>query len=108
MLRADVFVFPSHFETFGVVIIEAMACGLPVIAMASGGPEEILTPRTGRLVAPDDRAALVTAMLDLSSAEQALDSAEIQDHARRNWGPEAFCRSLRAVYSSAIGSSHAV
>ncbi len=107
MLRADVFVFPSHFETFGVVAIEAMACGVPVIAMASGGPEEVVTPQTGRLVAPDDRPGLIAAMLEMSAQETTLDSAAVQDHARSNWGPDTFCRSLRAVYVSAIGATHA-
>ncbi|MDF1722303.1 MAG: glycosyltransferase [Minwuia sp.] len=107
MLRSDVFVFPSHFETFGVVIIEAMACGMPVIAMASGGPEEILTPATGRLVVPDDRAALIAAMLEMSASGTSVDSQAIQNHARQNWGGETFCHRLRAVYASATGSPRA-
>ncbi len=44
---ADVFVFPSRTDTFGLVIIEALACGLPVAAYPVAGPQDILTATTG-------------------------------------------------------------
>jgi glycosyltransferase involved in cell wall biosynthesis len=52
MRAADVYVISSYHETFGVVAIEAMATGVPVIATRCGGPEDIVTPETGWLVAP--------------------------------------------------------
>lgn len=47
---ADVFALPSEQETFGVVHVEAMASGLPVVTTPSGGPEPLITPATGVLV----------------------------------------------------------
>jgi glycosyltransferase involved in cell wall biosynthesis len=44
---ADVFVFPSRADTFGLVIIEALACGTPVVAFNVTGPKDILTEQTG-------------------------------------------------------------
>ena len=44
---ADVFVFPSKTDTFGLVMIEALACGTPVAAYPVQGPLDILTPQTG-------------------------------------------------------------
>ena len=42
MLKADCFVLSSFYETFGVVLIEAMSCGIPVLSTRSGGPETII------------------------------------------------------------------
>jgi glycosyltransferase involved in cell wall biosynthesis len=57
---ADVFLHCSVTETFGLVILEAMACGLPVIARAAGGPIDILRGGSGGfLVAPDDEESFV-------------------------------------------------
>lgn len=46
---ADVFVFPSRTDTFGLVVIEALACGTPVAAYPATGPRDILTPATGAM-----------------------------------------------------------
>ena len=46
---ADVFVFPSRTDTFGLVMIEALACGTPVAAYPVSGPVDIVTPATGAL-----------------------------------------------------------
>lgn len=46
---ADVFVFPSRTDTFGLVMIEALACGTPVAAYPVTGPIDIVTPDTGAL-----------------------------------------------------------
>ncbi|MES1984545.1 MAG: glycosyltransferase family 1 protein [Pseudomonadota bacterium] len=46
---ADVFVFPSRTDTFGLVMIEALACGTPVAAYPVTGPVDIVTPETGGL-----------------------------------------------------------
>lgn len=63
-LRAgDLLVHAAVREQFGQVLIEAMACGLPVIAVDRGGPAAIVEdPETGWLVPPDDRDALAAAM----------------------------------------------
>lgn len=46
---ADVFVFPSRTDTFGLVMIEAMACGAPVAAYPVNGPQDILTDKVGAM-----------------------------------------------------------
>lgn len=62
---ADVLVHPSVHEQFGQVLIEAMACGIPAIAVARGGPATLVADGvTGRLIEPDNRPALVEAMVE--------------------------------------------
>lgn len=55
----DLFVMPSRFETLGMAVREAMACGLPVVAYDVGGIAESLGTKGGRLVPPYDRQKMV-------------------------------------------------
>jgi glycosyltransferase involved in cell wall biosynthesis len=57
-----VFIFPSFFEGFGLVLLEAMACGLPAIASESTAGPDILTKNCGRVLPTGDLDALVDAL----------------------------------------------
>jgi len=60
---ADVGCFPSYREPFGLVLIECMACGTPVIGADSGGPRDFVTPEVGTLVPEtDDRQRLAASL----------------------------------------------
>lgn len=58
MVAADIFVLPSRSEPLGVVLLEAMACGTPVVASRVGGIPEIVGDGCGVLVEPDDATTL--------------------------------------------------
>ncbi|MEO0704861.1 MAG: glycosyltransferase family 4 protein [Cyanobacteria bacterium J06649_5] len=61
-------VTPKWIEAFGIVTIEALACGVPVIAYQRGGPAEIIrSGETGYLVEPDNTEALVTAIAKIDN-----------------------------------------
>src|SRR5262249_57356689 len=65
---ADVFCFPSTTDTFGQVLLEAGASGLPVVAADAGGAGELVVPNvTGLLVAPEQSQALADALLLLAA-----------------------------------------
>ncbi|HEX8561262.1 MAG TPA: glycosyltransferase [Pyrinomonadaceae bacterium] len=67
MRSLDVFVLPSLTEGTPNSIVEAMSCGLPVIASAVGGVTDMVTPETGMLVPPGEPAALADAMSRLAA-----------------------------------------
>jgi glycosyltransferase involved in cell wall biosynthesis len=98
---ADLVVLPSVREQFGQVLVEAMACGLPVIAADAYGPAEIVDDgRTGWLVAPDDEEALVEALIEAAeNADERRkrgDAAYEDARARYSW--PSLARGVAAIY----------
>jgi glycosyltransferase involved in cell wall biosynthesis/predicted metal-dependent phosphoesterase TrpH len=74
---ADIFLFPSSTDTFGQVILEAQASGLPVVAVAAGGPLSLIEERASGLLRAADAQALAGAVLELAG------SPLLRDHLTR-------------------------
>lgn len=102
MQKAHSFVLASRFETFGVVYAEALACGLPIIATACGGPEMIVQEKNGFLVPVEDVAALSEALKKMYAQYEAFDSEEIRADCLRRFSEKAVVSRLRTVYESCL------
>ncbi|MEO7243155.1 MAG: glycosyltransferase, partial [Variovorax sp.] len=59
---ADVFVYPSRTDTFGLVMLEALACGTPVAAYPVAGPSDVVGTSDGGVLGDDLRAAALRAL----------------------------------------------
>ncbi len=98
---ADLFVFASRTETQGLVLIEAMACGLPVLALAEMGTRDILKPDSGAIIGQDPLPAFADQLAQLAAdpvlrknlATQAISYS-------REWSDQAMAERLAVLYHS--------
>jgi glycosyltransferase involved in cell wall biosynthesis len=98
--HAHVFVHAGAYEAFCVVAAEALASGLPVVSTRVGGPDDYLTPQTGRLVPPGDPDSMADAIVAVLARLETFDPAAIAAYARERFSTEAVGRRLADVYVS--------
>ncbi|UCF19048.1 MAG: glycosyltransferase [Gemmatimonadota bacterium] len=102
MTACDMFVLPSLFETFGVVLIEALAVGRPVIATRCGGPESIVHERNGVLVAAGEVGGLAAALTDMRTSAGTYDPEHLRNDVMARFGPHKVAQQLAAVYEKVL------
>jgi glycosyltransferase involved in cell wall biosynthesis len=84
--ECDALVLPSNSETFGVVLIEALACGKPIVATDCGGPRDIVTdPALGVLCRPRDAQALYEGLRTVAGGLDRYRGEEIRRRALENY-----------------------
>ena len=100
---ADAFVFASRTETQGLVLLEAMAQGVPVVGLAEMGTREIILPERGAVAAPDDTAGFAACLHRvLSSPGRRMKLAAEARTIAMEWSAATRARELAELYQSLI------
>jgi len=99
MQRCSFYVLSSRHETFGNVVVEAMACGKPVVATKCGGPSELVTAETGYLCEIDTK-DLVEKMSKMSENLNSFDSVKIRQYVEEKYAPQIWIENLEQVFKS--------
>ena len=108
---ADAFVHAGVHETFGLVILEALACARPVVAMRAGAVPELLDERAGVLAEPHEEAAcaaenLAQAIAALYERDLHALGAAARNHVVRNYSWTRALQGLMARYQAAVSARH--
>ena len=102
MNKCDCFVLPSRYETFGVVYIEALASGRPVIGALNGGAEDIINNLNGYLVPIDDIDKLAEKMLELYKKIDSYNEEDIRSDCLKRFSPEVIVNKIISVYKEVL------
>ena len=102
MEESAMLVLPSRAESFGSVLVEALACGTPVVATRCGGPEDIVNDRVGVLAPPENPEALANGIEHVLDHAADYDPAALRAHALENFGLESVGRRLEQIYDRVV------
>lgn len=103
MNNCDAFVLASRVETFGIVFIEAMSKGKPVIGTKTGGPDTFINEKVGITVEVDNTEELVKAIKYIYKNYDKYDSNYIKEYCKRTFSAENISKKLNTIYNEVIG-----
>ena len=102
LATGDFFVLSSNYETGGIVLLEALACGMPVVATRVGALPEIVNESNGILVTAKDPNALAQAMEQCCHTYHHYDPEALREKVTRQYSKEAVGEQLNRYYLSII------
>ena len=105
MALSNAFVLSSEYETFGVVLVEALALGKPVIATKCGGPESIVAPGVGCLISKNSEREMTNALLELHQNWNKFDAVQIRQYCVENFSEQAVVEKLTKIYTETNSSN---
>lgn len=103
LASCDVMVHPGDCETFGLIVLEAMACGLPVVG-TGGGVAELVDEHTGVLVRPDSAASLAEGIDAIFRQDLAALGANARRKAQEHYGWDLIMPQLLNRYAGLLAS----
>jgi glycosyltransferase involved in cell wall biosynthesis len=103
MRESAVLVVPSRTETFGSVLIEALASGIPVVSTKCGGPEDFVTEKLGALVPKADPVALAQAILNVIKNRERFEPSRLRKFAIDNYSWDQLAKQKSEIYAEALG-----
>lgn len=104
MRKSSVVVLPSWRETFGAVLAESLACGTPVVATKSGGPEDIVNDEVGLLVEPGDAAGMADAIRNVVTHRERYEPQRLSESSHSRFGKDVVGHELERVYRDALAA----
>lgn len=100
--NSDVFILPSRGENFSVAVLEALACGLPVIASITGGIRECINQQNGILFPVDDTHALADAIQTMYNNRENYDHQLIANDCQARFAPAVIAQQLTDIFQHVI------
>lgn len=106
MKNCDCFILASRFETFGIVFVEAMYYGKPVIGTKTGGPDSFVNDECGILVEIDNVKQIGESMIRMVSSYSNYNSEYIKEYCQDNFSEKVIVEKLKSIYGEVIGESN--
>lgn len=105
MLRqSSCFILPSRGENFSVAVLEALACGLPVIASITGGIRECIDEKNGLLFEVNDIDGLTRCIEQMAAHYQDYDRQAIADDCQARFSPQVIAKQLTKIFEETIAN----
>jgi glycosyltransferase involved in cell wall biosynthesis len=103
--QMDLFVLPSHKETFGVVIIEALSSGKPVVSTKCGGPEDIISADFLGILCDSNIDSMLNAIKSVYANKDDYDPKKIHAFILNNFDQKQISKNLIELYKNSINNS---
>lgn len=102
---SDFSVLSSRYETFGTVVIESLACGVPVVATATGIAKEVIGAGNGLLVPPGDEKAMTEALFRMLDTCRDYDKETVRQSISDKFSKETVGKQIVALYHDLLATS---